>query len=177
MTVGPARMTFGILLIAVGVITFVILLVTSLMKVFGGLQRVEVPGARELTLEPGDYTIYWETDSRLGSVPSFSDLDLSVVSKGGESRTVSSSGFRAGRYTTMEGRVGASVAVFSVERGDLYAVKVSPAAGKSLPKGGIAVGPSLGFLGVLKIVIACIALLGGGVAGGVAVLIRNSKGS
>ena len=90
-------MTFGILLIAAGVITFVIFLVTSLMKVFGGLQRVEVPGARELTLEPGDYTIYWEGDSRFGSVPSFSDLDLSVVSKDGESRTVSSSGLLAGR--------------------------------------------------------------------------------
>ena len=170
-------MTFGILLIAAGVITFVIFLVTSLMKVFGGLQRMEVPGARELTLEPGDYTIYWEGDSRLGSVPSFSDLDLSVVSKGGGSRTVSSSGLLAGRYTTMEGRSGASVAVFSVDWRDLYAVKVAPAAGKSLPKGGIAVGRTLGFLGVLKIVVACILLLGGGIGGGVALLIRNSKGS
>ena len=167
-------MTLGILLIAVGVLTFVIFLVTSLMKVFGGLQRVEVPGARELTLEPGDYTIYWEGDSRFGSVPSFPDLDLSVVSKGGESRTVSSSGLLASRYTTMEGRSGASVAVFTVERGDLYAVKVATAPGKSLPKGGIAVGRSLGFLGVLKLVLICIAILGAGLGSGLTVLLRKT---
>jgi hypothetical protein len=177
MSIGPIRMTFGILLIAVGVISFVVFLVTSLTRVFGGLQRVKVPGVRELALEPGDHTIYWEADSRLGSLPSFSDLDLSVVSKGGESRTVSPSGVLTGRYTTMEGRVGASIAVFSVDWRDLYAVKVAPAAGRSLPKGGIAVGRSLGFLGVLKIVLTCVVLLGGGIAGGVAVLIRRASSS
>ncbi len=168
-------MTLGVLLIAAGVLGFVVFLVTSVMKIFGGLQRVEVPGTRELTLEPGDYTIYWEADSRFGSMPSFSDLDLSVVSKGGESRAVSPSGLLAGRYTTMEGRAGAPVAVFSVDRGGLYAVNVTQAAGKSLPKGRIAVSPKIGILGALKIVIFCIAILGTGVGSGLMVLFRKSS--
>ena len=175
MTVGPVRMTFGVLLIAAGVISFAIFLVTSLMKVFGGLQRMELPGVRELTLEPGDYTIYAESDSRFSPVPSFSDLDFSVVSKDGESRTVSRSGLMGSRYSTMD-RFGSSVAVFSVEWKDLYSIKVAPAAGKSLPKVGITVGRSIGFLGVLKIVVLCIVILGAGLGSGLTLLLRNPKG-
>lgn len=174
MTVGPVRMTFGVFLIVAGVIGFAIFLVTSLMKVFSGTQRVEVPGARELTLEPGDYTIYWETDSRFSRAPSRSDLDITVVSKSGGSLTVSSSGLMGSRYSTMD-RVGVSVAAFTVDRADLHTVQVAAAAGKTLPKGGIAVGPSIGFLGVLKIVILSILILGSGLGGGLFLLLR--KGS
>jgi hypothetical protein len=174
MTVGPVRMTFAVLLIAAGVLGFVVFLVTSLMKVFSGLERAHVPGARELTLEPGDYTIYWETDSRFNPVPSLSDLDLTVASKTGESRPVSSSGLMKTRMSTMD-RVSVSVALFSVERAGSYEVKAAAAAGKTLPKGGIAVGRSIGFLGVLKIVIVCIAILGAGLGGGLTLLLRKTS--
>jgi hypothetical protein len=171
MTVGPVRMTLAIVLIAAGVLGFVVFLVTSLMKTFGGMHRVEVPGTREMTLEPGSYTVYWESDSRFTPVPSRSDLDLSIASKGG-SLAVSSSGLMASRYSTMD-RVGASVAAFTVEKADLYAVKVAPAAGLVLPKGGVAVGRSIGFLGVLKIVLVCVAILGVGLGGGLTLLLRK----
>jgi hypothetical protein len=174
MSVGPVRMTFGVLLIAAGVLGFVVFLVTSLLKVFGGMQRVEAPGTRELVLEPGDYTIYWETDSRFTSVPSFSDLDLAVVSRSGETRPVSSSGLMTSRYSTMDS-VGVSVAAFSVERPGPYGIKAAAAAGKALPKGRIVVSPSMGFLGVLKLVVLCIAILGAGVGSGLTVLLRRSS--
>jgi hypothetical protein len=176
MTVGPARMVLGILLICVGVTGFVLFLVSSLSKIFKGLERIEVPGARELTLERGSYTINWETDSRFGSAASRSDLEITVVAKDiGGSPPVSGSGLMATRYSTLDGKFGASIAGFSVEAGGAYTLTVSAAAGKTLPKGRITVGRSVGFLGVLKIVVVCILIMGAGVGGGVALLVRKES--
>lgn len=174
MSVGPVRRILGILLISAGVVGFAAFLVTSLMNVFGGMERVEVPGTRDLVLEPGDYTIYWETDSRFNLVPAYSDLDLAVVSKGGESRAISSSGPVTSRYSTMD-RVGVSIAAFRVEREGPYGVKAAAAAGKTLPKGRIVVSPSIGILGVLRIVLLCILILGSGLGSGLMVLLRKSS--
>lgn len=176
MSVGTARMVLGILLILVGVAGFVFFLVSSLSKVFKGLERVTIPGARELTLEPGDYTIYWETESRFASAASRSDLDISIVSRGGGgSLAVPSSGLVAGRYSTMDGRFGRSVGAFSVEEQGVYVVAVAAVAGKTLPKGVLAVGPKIGFFGVLKIVLGCLLIVGVSVGGGVALLVRKGQ--
>lgn len=169
------RMVLGILIIVVGVSGFAFFLVASLSRIFRGLERVEVPGRRELALEPGDYAIYWETDSRFGSAPSRSDLHLAVVPKGGGGGlSVSPSGLLSGRYSTMD-RFGVSVASFRVEQKDLHAVTVAAVPGKTLPKGCITVGSRIGFLGVLKIVLVSLAILGAGIGGGVALLIRKSS--
>lgn len=176
MSVPPVRMTLGILLIVAGVSAFVFFLVTSLSKIFKGMERVEVPGARELTLEAGDYTIYWESDSRFAAVASRPDLALAVVSKdGGSGLPVSGAGLLSGRYSTMDNRIGSSIAAFTVEREGSYTVAVAAASGKTLPKGRLTVSRRIGFLGVLKIVLGCILIMGAGVGGGVLLLVR--KGS
>jgi len=168
-------MTLAIVLIVLGVGGFTVYLVTTLMKFFGGMQRIEVPGRLDVTLERSDYTIYWETDSRFNRAPDRSDLDIAVVSKEGDFRpSVSSSGLVTSRYSTMD-RVGVSVAGFSAPQKGDYAITVAAAAGKTLPKGGLALGRSMGVLGVLQLVLLCVAMLAAGVGSGVYLLVTNSK--
>ena len=171
---GPLRTTLGILLILWGVVGFTIYLVTGLTKVFGGMERIEVPGTRELNLERGDYTVYWETDSRLSRAPDRADLELAVVSQEGDFRPSVSSGLVRSQYTTMS-RVAVSVAEFTAPQKGPYTITVGARAGKTLPRGGITVSRSMGFLGLIKLVGGCILLLGGGVGGGVALIVRRPK--
>lgn len=175
--VGPFRMTLAIVLIVLGVGGFTVYLVTSLMKVFSGMERIDIPGKAELNLEPGDYTIYWETRSRFSRMPSLSDLDITIVSKEGDLVLgVSSSGPLRSHYSTME-VVGESVAAISVRQEGTYKVTVAAAAGKTLPQGGIAVGRALGILGLLRLIVFCLLMLGGGLGPGVYLLVTNSKAS
>jgi hypothetical protein len=168
-------MALGILLILAGVTSFVVFLVSSLTRYFKALERVDVPGARELVLEAGNYTVYWETDSRFGSIASRSDLDLSVAPQGGGAGlAVAASGLMSGRYSTMD-RFGSSIGSFTVEQDGPYTVSVAALAGRTLPRGRLSLGPSLGFLGTVRIVLVCLALMGAGVGGGVTLLVR--KGS
>jgi hypothetical protein len=172
---GALRRILGILLIVAGALGFILVLVTSLLKSFGGLERVDVPGSRELRLEPGSYTIYWESDSRFSRLPDRSDLELAVVSKDGASRPpVASSGPVTSRYSTID-RVGVSVAGFTVDRAGDYAVTAASAGGKPLPKGGLALSRSLGPLGVLRIVALCLAVLAAGLGPGLYLLITSLK--
>jgi hypothetical protein len=170
----PVRTVLAVLIITFGVAGFATFLITSLTEVFDGLQRVSIPGSRELALKPGEYTIYWDTDSRFASVPSRSDLIVTVVSSGGSNVSVSSPGLMTGRYSTMDGRTGVSIAALTVAEQGPHTVTVAAAAGKTLPRGGLAVGRSLGFLGILKIVLISLVLLGGSIGAGVALLVRSS---
>lgn len=174
---GPGRIAIAVVLIVAGVVSFAVFLVASLMNVLGGLERVETPGRRELTLEPGEYTVFWESDSRFQRAAGFGELELSVVAKeSGAGVTLAASGLWTTTYSTMD-RFGMSIAMFVVTHKESYLVKVAAAPGKTLPRGGIAIRKSVGFLSILKIVVVCVLLLGGGVGGGVLTLLRRPKSS
>jgi hypothetical protein len=169
----PARITLAVLLILAGVVSFGVFLGTSIVGILGELQRVDTPGRRELLLEPGEYTLFWETDSRFQRAAGLDELDLTVVPKeSGAGLNVAASGLWTTHYSTMD-RFGLSIATFDVGVKETYVVKVAAASGKALPRGGIAVRKAFGFFAILKIVAGCIVLLGGGVGSGVAVLLRR----
>lgn len=164
----------GIVLIVAGGVGFIVFLVASLLSIFGGLQRVECPGARELQLEAGDHTIYWEIRARVaGRGAGTDDLEVAVESSDGPVK-VSPAGPFTSRYSTGD-RVGVSLFSFSLWRKGRYTVRARPAPGRTLPTGEIAVGRSLGFLGILRVVLTCLAIVAAGVGSGVAILIRASK--
>jgi hypothetical protein len=167
----PLRQTAGVLLIATRAISGLgYYMVYSLVSAFSTLERFDAPGSRDATLEPGDYTVYWETPGAfVGKQSRGSEVQVRVAAQDGQGDpAVNSSGLWVSRYSTGS-RVGVSVADFRIERRGVYTVS----AGKTLPGGGIAITRGLGFFGVFRLVLTTLALVGGGVGGGLVILLRS----
>lgn len=160
-------------MIVAGGVGFVAFLVTSLMGIFGGIQRIDVPGARDLELEAGAHTVYWEIPSAFKPMEGPDGLRVSVR-RDGEELPLSGAGLLRTRYSTGS-RGGVSIHEFTAPAKGIYVVAATVEVGKTLPAGGVAVSPSLGFSGILKIVLGCLALLGIGVGGGIVLLVRSLK--
>jgi len=170
--IGQARLAVAVLLIVAGALSGILFLVLSLMSAFGSLARGG-PDGFDAALQPGGHTVYWETTGlvafRYSSGP---DADVTVVPReGGAPIPVSDSGPFSSHYSTGD-RVGYSIARFSVEQAGTYRISAKAPAGKTLPAGGLSVSKALGFFGILKIVFITLALLGGGVGGGVYLLVK-----
>ena len=113
-----------------------------------GLVQIVVPGEKQLTLEPGDYTIFHErqsvVDGRVYSSQSLGGLQLVVTSAKGEDVALKPVTI-TGQYT-FGGRSGVSVFDFTVANGGDYTV-AGRYPGSSGPDTVVAVGK--GFFGGL----------------------------
>ena len=158
-------------MIVAGGVGFFVFLLASIFGFLGGLQRVDVPGSRDLELKAGEHTVYWEVASRIlkpGGRPDAlrvavarddADVPLREV---GSMKTTYSSGSRAG----------VSIYTFDVPSKGTYGIRAS---GTAPGDGAVAVGPAVGFLGLLKIVLGCLAIPGIGVGGGVLLIARSRQ--
>lgn len=174
MRVHPARLIVGVLILVAGLGGFVYFLVSSLSQFFGALERVEVPGVRDVSLRPGHHSIYWETRSRFTTAPSLNELDLSVTGPAGGRLPVAGSLLGGSRYSTTD-RVAVFLGAFTVANADVYTIRVGPHPGKTLPAGNLSLSRSLGFPGVLRIVGGSLLLLGGGIGIGLPVILRKPR--
>lgn len=164
----------GILLIVGGSTAFAFFLVMSLRGTLAGLQRVDVPGERELALDGGGpYTVYWEVGSAPRPRRAPEGLRVSV-SRAGAPVTLEPSGFLKTRYG-FGGRSGIGVFRFEAPEKDVYTVTARAVDGSPLPPGCLQVGPALGLFAVLKIVGVGLILLGSAVGGGVVLLVRGRR--
>lgn len=158
--------------------------------------RVDIPGQAEVALEPGSYTVYYETPGVAGhdewDEDGFDDgsrvgdaglpaLDLTMEPVNGaqpvtlESRLTTSTYHLDGSRGPLEGR---SVWQFHLDRAGSYLVTVS-ADDDTRPPAAIAIGPGIG-RGVVGMVVALFAafwfLLAAGLVAGITALVRHSRG-
>jgi hypothetical protein len=157
------RKVAGILILAAGVIGFVVFLFARLSAHSDTLQRFSVPGSEELELEPGSYRVYWEAESLFESWP---DLECSVA---GGNVPLSETWFNT-KYS-IEGRRGVSVYSFTIEKRGRYEIS---ARGKTKNPVTLAVGPT-NWAGMLLTVLGGIAILGGSIACGVFLILKRQR--
>lgn len=164
------RLVAGIGLILLGVAVSVPMIVAGAMRAFDSLLRLPAPGSRELQLEPGRYTVFWETRGWGGS-PKAADVDVRVAAKGqGPAVAVDKGGLATSRYSTMDGVRGVSIAAFTIDGGGVYVVS----ARASGATGGIAITREFGLAGVFRIIVIPLLLLFGCAIPGIMVLVRSS---
>ena len=161
-----ARMTLSIALILIGVVSGLILLGASLLSSVYSLLRVTAPGSQELLLERGDYTVYWEIPESGGRLIA-PDVKVGIRSPAGQDIALSRPGVFVSRYSTFDRR-GMSIASFTIAEPGIYSVSASGA-----KDGSIALTPSMGILGMLKMIAIPLALMAGGVLAGVILLTRR----
>lgn len=161
----------------------------------GDFPRVDIPGQAEVALEPGSYTVYYETPgvaghdewggdgfddgSRVGDA-GLPALDLTMEPVNGaqpvtlESRLTTSTYHVDGSRGPLEGR---SVWQFHLDRAGSYLVTVS-ADDDTGPPAAIAIGPGIG-RGIVGMVVAFFAafwfLLAAGLVAGITALVRHSR--
>lgn len=151
----PLRQTAGILLIVLGAGSGLGYRVFSLVSAFSTLERFEAPG---------DFV----ADNVRGP-----DVRVTVSAQDRQGNpTVIPSGLWVSRYSTGS-RIGVSVAAFRIERKGIYEISASASPGKTLPAGGVAITRGLGFFGVFRLVLTTLALVGGGVGGGLVILLKK----
>lgn len=140
---GPSRWAYLLALApaALGVAAMAFIMTAQLPKAGEGLEQIVVPGARELRLEPGTHTIFWEhrsvVDGRLYAVEQISGLTVDVRTADGRPVEV---GWPSGSSTySLYGREGRSIKVVQIEQAGLYRVSAAYADGEG-PETVIAVG-------------------------------------
>ena len=105
-------------------------------------------------------------------------VDLVVVSNdGGLPVRVNTGGLWTSHYSTLDGRVGVSIADFSIAGAGDYTVSARAPQGKRLDAGGIALTRDLGFLGLVRIIVVPLLILFAGVGPGVLILVKSPKPS
>ncbi|GAW41274.1 hypothetical protein SH203_01678 [Brevundimonas sp. SH203] len=169
----PGRIFYLLALIPAicGAAAMVILLVTKLTTMDDGLQQIVVPGARELTLAPGDYTVFLETrsvvDGRLYVVDDVSGLAVKVEAADGAPVATHTPG--GSSSYTLGGRQGQSFQAFRIDRPGAYRVSADYVGGAG-PQTVIAIGK--GFVaGLFGLVLSALGAMFGGMALSVAAVI------
>lgn len=123
---GPSRW-FYLLALApavLGMVAMVFIITTQITRLGEGLEQMVVPGERELQLEPGLHTIFWEprsvVEGKLYATDQISGLTFQVQAEDGRPvevwPTIGSSTY------TLYGREGRSVGEFRIDQGGLYRV-------------------------------------------------------
>ncbi|WP_143276020.1 hypothetical protein [Brevundimonas diminuta] len=147
---GPGRGWYAaaVLPVICGFAAMGVVLFTQLPKLDDGLEQIVVPGARELTLEPGRHTVFLEyrsvVDGRVYAVDQVAGLTVRVEAADGAPVAVSAP-MGSSTYS-MGGRQGEAINVFSVERAGAYRISADYD-GQEGPQTVIAVGQ--GFMGQL----------------------------
>ena len=128
---------------AMGMVVF-----TQVSTLDDGLEQIVVPGARELSLEPGQHTVFLEyrsvVDGRVYAVDQVPGLAVHVEAADGAPVAVSAP--RASTTYTLGGRQGAAINVFRIEQAGAYRISADYD-GQEGPQTVIAVGQ--GFMGQL----------------------------
>lgn len=163
----------GILLIVGGVVGFLVFLLTSIFGFLGAIKQIDTPGSAQLSFEPGPHTVYWEIHSTSKfRKPTGAPDGLRVsVSRDGTELKLESSGPMTTRYSSGS-RAGVSILGFDVPSGGPWTVSAS---GVAAGQGTLAIGPAVGFFGVLKIVLGCLAFMGLGLGVGIPLVVRSAK--
>lgn len=123
---GPGRGFYFVALLPMilGFAAMGIILATQLPKMKDGLQQIVVPGARELPLEPGGYTIFLETrsvvDGRAYAVDEVSGLQVRV--EDADHTPVALSDPAASSTYSLGGRQGHSIRAFRIDRAGTYRI-------------------------------------------------------
>jgi len=136
-----------------------------------GMQRIVVPGEAVLTLEPGHYTIFHESESmidgRIYSGTDVSGLEVSVGPvRGGRALALKPPGMTSSYE--IGGRAGRSVLAFDVAQPGAYRLVAGYPQGEAKSKAVLAVGQETAG-GILSLVLSVIGIIFLGVA--IAVLI------
>ena len=160
-------------MIVAGGVCFLVFLLTSIFGFLGAIQRVDVPGFRDLELEAGEHTVYWEVTSRFFKPGGRPDALRVSITRDGAERPLREVGPTKTTYSSGS-RAGVSIYSFDVPSKGTYAVRAS---GTAPGDGVVSVGPAVGLAGILKIVLGCLAMPGIGVAGGVFLIVRSPKAS
>lgn len=129
-----------------------VILATQLPKMNDGLQQVVVPGAHELTLEPGMHTVFLETrsvvDGRAYAIDAVPGLQVRVEDADGAPIALSDPA--ASSTYSLGGREGHSISAFMIDRAGTYRVGADYGETGG-PQAVIAVGQ--GFVGRLLVAI------------------------
>jgi hypothetical protein len=175
--VGPSRGYYALAaaVFVGGWVFFGIFLFKNLSGLSGRLQQVVVPGKAQLNLQaPGEYTIYYEYQSVVGSKVystnrTFSGLDVSLVAVGtGEPIALSQTD--ANSTYTVSGRSGLSVFDFRIARPGKYELSARYPEGQEGPEIVLAVGQ--GFVsGILTTVFGGLAIVFGSMGLAVAIAV------
>lgn len=165
---GAWRYVVGGVIVAAGVVGFVVFLVSRLAGFSQGLVRVVVPGRNEVQLEAGAYTIYWES-SGFGGWPG---VQVAVASKS-SGRPVAVSRSWVNSNYSIGGKRGVSMYSAEIPEGGVYVVEGAYPPGKSGGEVTLAMGRS-SVLGIVLTVFGCIAILGGSLATGVGLIVTTA---
>jgi hypothetical protein len=173
--ISRSRWALGGALIALGLIAGLGFLLLSIFSVFSSLLRVPSPGAGEVELPPGNYTVYWESPmlAMKRSRPPGGFLDI-VSKESGLPVQYSTDIFWPVRYNTVD-HLGASVAEFTIERKGTYRFILSEANLKQPVPGGISIGKAVGPGSFVQLALIPVTLVVGGVGAGLLVLLKRPE--
>ena len=181
----PSRWYYGVavLVLVAGAAGFAGLLFKNLSGLGESLRQVVVPGKADLALtEPGDYTVFYEYRSVVGSKVYSTEKDLpglecALVAKNSGSKVVLSRATSSSTYT-LGGREGVSVFEFRVDQPGTYEFSAAYGAGKEGPEAVMAIGHDF-TVHLLATIFGALGLIFGSLALSVAIfvvtLIKRSK--
>jgi hypothetical protein len=173
--ISPRRMALGGGLIALGVMAGVGVLLVSIFIVFASLMRIEAPGSGEIELEPGTYTIYWESPMLLKKGRKAPGGSLGVFPKdGGTPVTLNTEVLFPINYNTLD-HSGVSIAEFRIDRKGVYQVGISEPNLKQSVPGRISIGRALGILSFVKLAVIPFVLIAGGIGAGLLILLKRPQ--
>jgi hypothetical protein len=163
------------LVLAAGVGLFAGILYKGLGGIGNKLQQVLAPGETDVTLDaPGNYTIFYESQSIMGGKlystdESISGLSCALVSKATNSKIAISA---SSMNTTYEfgGRSGRSVFEFTIDQPGIYAFTASYPQEKQGPEVVLAVGKDV-TTGIFATVLGGLAVFFGSIGAALAILL------
>jgi hypothetical protein len=160
----PGRIWYivAIVVFFAGMAAMAAFLLTRLMSMDSGLTRFVVPGEHTLTLQPGNYTIFHETqsviDGKIYASSSLGGLTVAVTGPGGASVPLTAAG--SGHYN-FGGHTGFAVFDFTAASPGDYVVTGVYADGAAGPETVLAVGAPL-LSGILTTVFGSLGFAFGG---------------
>ncbi|HLY11591.1 MAG TPA: hypothetical protein VKW04_19980 [Planctomycetota bacterium] len=173
--VSPNRWLLGGSLIALGLIAGAGVVVFYVFSMFASLMRIEAPGSGEIDLEPGTYSLYWESPLLVNKGKKFPGGSIGVfLNDGGPPLTLTTELFWPISYNTID-HSGESIAEFTVDRKGSYRISMSEPNLKQPVPGGLSIGRALTISVLLKVAPIPLGFIAGGVGLGLLVLLKRPK--
>lgn len=173
--ISPRQFLLAFALFFFSGIPVVVIAVVVLSFAFKTVVAVEAPGSKELRLEPGSYTVYWESPETNQKNMKAPGVQVRVEPKeGGPPVTVSSVGDMVTSYTTLNS-AGVSFSEFTIAKAGEYRVSATAPARPPPYPGQVAVSKTIRISGILLLVLAAVVFPIGGVVAGLIVLLRRPK--
>ena len=165
---GPSRWFYGLsaLIFVVGIVSFVLLLISGLKSIENSLTRIVVPGKYDINLkDPGKYLVFYEYRSVIGNrvfntgekIP---HMKCNIVSKITGQPVVLANPSTSYSYST--GRAGVGVLEFTISQPGVYEISAWYPEGRLGQEIVLAVGRGFGTR-LMTTIVSCLAVLGGSI--------------